>query len=181
MRYSRFSLLVSFFTHMMVAACSGQAAKQRRFLALRCIPGDAATDCRVRDDGDIYAITHPDCIRCYELKSYRWVVYCHRNNYAYEKKCHLSRKRNSTGRFSRRTWIYIYIYTVSQKRVLPKFVDRFSKILSLLERELNVKQKSHNIFTSSRLKKINNCHISKILISHNLAQFKHSIAILWFK
>ena len=37
-------------------------------------------------------------------------------------------------------------YTVSQKRVLPKFVDNIvnylpiSKILSLLERELNLKQ-----------------------------------------
>jgi hypothetical protein len=28
------------------------------------------------------------------------------------------------------------------------------------------------MFTSTRLKKIHNCHISKILILHNLAQFK---------
>ena len=41
----------------------------------------------------------------------------------------------------------MYTRTVSQKRVLPKFGDNFvkswpiSKILSLLERELNLKQK----------------------------------------
>ena len=40
-----------------------------------------------------------------------------------------------------------YIYTVSQKRVLPNFGDNFvksrpiSKVHSLLERELNIKQK----------------------------------------
>ena len=71
-----------------------------------------------------------------------------------------------------------HLYTVSQKRMLPNFGNNFVKsrpifkILSLLERELNLKQKLHNMFTSIRLKKIHNCHISKILIIHNLAQFK---------
>ena len=73
--------------------------------------------------------------------------------------------------------MYTIYYTVSQKRVLPNFGNNFVKsrpifkILSLLERELNAKQKLHNMFPSTRLKKIHNCHISKILILHNLAQF----------
>jgi hypothetical protein len=62
--------------------------------------------------------------------------------------------------------------------VLPNFGNNFVKygpifkILSLLERELNLKQNSHNMFNSSCLKKIYNCHISRILILHNPAQFK---------
>ena len=59
-----------------------------------------------------------------------------------------------------------HLYTVSQKRMLPNFGNNFVKsrpifkILSLLETELNLKQKSHNMFTSSstHLKKIHNCH-----------------------
>ena len=66
---------------------------------------------------------------------------------------------------------------MSQKRVLLNFGNNFVKsrpifkILSLLERELNVKQNLHNMFPSTCLKKIHHCHISKILILHNLAQF----------
>jgi hypothetical protein len=35
-----------------------------------------------------------------------------------------------------------------------------------------LEQKSNNMFTSAHLKKIQNCNISKILILHNVAQFK---------
>ena len=66
-----------------------------------------------------------------------------------------------------------FIYTVSQKRVLPNFDNNFVKsrpifkILSLLERELNVKQKLHNMFPSTRLK--NNLQLSYIE-DFNIAQ-----------
>ena len=62
---------------------------------------------------------------------------------------------------------------MSQKRVLPNFGNNFVKfrpifkILSLLEGELNVKQKLHNMFSSTRLK--NNPHQSYIE-DFNIAQ-----------
>ena len=56
--------------------------------------------------------------------------------------------------------VLLYVYTLClKKRVLPNFGNNFVisrpifKILSLLERELNETQKSHNIFALTRLKK----------------------------
>jgi hypothetical protein len=37
---------------------------------------------------------------------------------------------------------------------------------------MNLVQKLHNMFSSTRLKKIHSCHVSKNLLLHNLAQFK---------
>ena len=72
----------------------------------------------------------------------------------------------------------LYTTCVSNNMELPNFGNNFVKslpifkILSLLERKLNVKQKSYNLFTSTRLKKSTTATYPRFSYYTNLAQFK---------
>jgi hypothetical protein len=68
-----------------------------------------------------------------------------------------------------------YIYTVYRKRVLPNFCINFLKsrqILSMMNENWICDKSRITCLLQLVWKKIHNCHISDILILHNLAQFK---------